>query len=609
MSAALLPKTHAALRDAYGEGNTAEFQRVMPDSVDAKGAVDSFFEAFESPAGMTPLALVSPAGQSLTATERVTPDASGAHPRESLFTLATKAGIPAFVTHIEASNHPSSGTENLGANASSPKAEGTDVTPSSIVWRRGREGRPLASVTFPRRGEIRNAVKEALSAQDLERPVFAHVNLRFPDDALAPTWETARQGGVGAVPGRILAGLAHSLGIPAGRAASRAEKASQIDDALSQFLAERTLDAKHDFALVVLRRDAKGDARTRLPAPPHPGVLWFSSPSWNGNAPRVESLTALGDLKAAFAMSLQVKWDGDDENGISTSEKGSQAALSKLQALASKESPHTVTEGPEGTWHLFPYGKILVPRDVRISSHSMTTLEARSVWDIPLNRAREARKAMQERKNSLKEHVVHFFFPPSGIQESVSASLQWPLDPLFCSEIDSPKMEGSAGKTSPARGVVEKAEKTDRGLSGGYRIWLTAVADPKRGAHLACAFSGTARPNADVEMHFERGSQSLALTRVGLGEFALALPEGQEGVQLSQTRYETLSGLLGADFAPFWTAFEGYGVYLWEDPNPRLALAGETPLALRRKDKETEEQKRLEEETRTSGARFAEERP
>jgi len=163
--------------------------------------------------------------------------------------------------------------------------------------------------------------------------------------------------------------------------------------------------------------------------------------------------------------------------------------------------------------------------------------------------------------------------------------------------------------SAQARGVVEKAEKNDRGQSRGYRLWITGVADPQKGAHMICGFQGGSRPSAEVEMHFERGSQSLALTKVGLGEFALPLPAVEEGVQLAQTRYEDLAGLLGAEFPPSSDALRGYGVFLWDDPSPGQAFVGANAMDLRRRDKETEEERNLQESSRPSGARFAEDRP
>lgn len=570
-----LPETFAALQKKYGQGNTAIFEQVMPETVDANTVFENFFQK-----------------RNLNAVTGHRNDVeNGDAGTESLYTLATRAGMPVFETRIEALDR------RTGVPMPPPLRTESDETPEvPLGWTRGQSGEPLTFLTFPRKGELRHALAEALEAHDLTRPLFSHVSLQFPDEALAPTWKTALSKGIAALPKHMVLGLARSLGMSIDRSFTREEKSAQIDFALSEFLTNSNLASKHDFALILVKQDNAPGPLARLPAPPKPGLFWYASPSWQKSAPRVTSLTALGDLSNALAVSLQNTLQRPQQTDVQT---GESTAVTALLAAARAEKLHTVTEGPEGLWHLFPYGRVLVPNDPSGSAFSPGLLGTRSVWDVPLERARDARRAMQDRRALMKERVVHFFFPPSGIQESVSASLQWPLAPLVCSQVDSPERKAGA---APARGVVEKADKTDRGLSGGYRIWLTAVADPARGAHLVCVFEGGARASAEVEMHFERGSQSLALTRVGLGEFASPLPESQEGVHLAQSSYETISNLLSADYAPVWTSLSGYGVYLWEDPNPRLQFAGAQPLVLRRKDKETEEQKRLEDHSRTAGS-------
>ena len=130
--------------------------------------------------------------------------------------------------------------------------------------------------------------------------------------------------------------------------------------------------------------------------------------------------------------------------------------------------------------------------------------------------------------------------------------------------------------------MVDLDEKTGR------RLWITGVADPTRGLHIVCSFKGDTRPASLVEMHFERGSQSLPLGTVGLGEFALPFPQIEEGVQLAQARYDEISPLLEAQFAPSWRALEGYKLMLWNDANPALAFDGLQQLELQRKDREPE---------------------
>jgi hypothetical protein len=111
-------------------------------------------------------------------------------------------------------------------------------------------------------------------------------------------------------------------------------------------------------------------------------------------------------------------------------------------------------------------------------------------------------------------------------------------------------------------------------------------------------------------MHFERGSRSLGLETVGLGEFALPIPALESGVQLAQARFDDLAGLMGAQFPPAWKTLKGYSVHLWEDSAPGSALFGLQPLDLRRRDRETdEERKQGDEDATPRGARFAEDRP
>jgi|GEM_PF-4119251 len=540
---ALLPRTSKALNALYGQGNVASFTRVMPNSTDADDAL------FTLLTGRVSRTSVGPGSQ-----------------EADLFSEAARSGLPSVFARME-------------------PASDSPLTPLQGV------GDPTAFLHLPRRSEIARAMTYALSAGRFETPGLRLLSVRFPAERLFPTWTTALRGDALQVPALMLSGAGRYLGVEPPASLAQREKRRQLDDALAAFLETPGLTSTQDVAIIVLRG---GDAKDgEDPRPPEAGFAWIASQTFASDAPKSGALVSLRALNGPLARSLGRQ--SRNAAGVSDATAPTGSSLATLTQALTREEKHTVTTTDQGVWHLFPYGNVLIPTRGAAPLDNAER-QTRYVWDVPLSRTRETQRALSgsglgagfgangssevngAAGGGQKEQALHVFFPPTGAKERVAASLAWRLDPRACASEQSDPNEGAA-----ARGVVDRDEKTGR------RLWLTGVADAKRGLHIVCAFDGGPRQASPVEMHFERGSKSLALSSVGLGEFALPLPQFEDGVQLAQARFDEIAPLLSAQFAPSWRELEGYKVLIWEDPNPTLAFEGLTPMELQRKDRESEE--------------------